>query len=38
MANLQSSEVTYRLQVVSEEATRLGEDNSKLSQDLDGEA
>jgi hypothetical protein len=37
-ANRQFSEVTNRLQVVSEEETRLREDNSKLSQDLDGEA
>jgi hypothetical protein len=38
IANRQFSEVTNRLQVVSEEATQLREDNSKLSQDLDGEA
>jgi putative hemolysin len=37
MANCQFSEVTNRLLVVSKEATRLREDNSKLSQDLDGE-
>jgi Flp pilus assembly secretin CpaC len=36
-ANRQFSEVTNRLHMVSEEATRLWEDNSKLSQDLDGE-
>jgi regulator of replication initiation timing len=38
IANRQFSEVTNRLQVVVEEATQLREDNSKLSQDLDGEA
>jgi uncharacterized protein (DUF3084 family) len=38
MTNRQFSEVTNRIQVVSEEATRLWEDNSKLSQDIDGEA
>jgi hypothetical protein len=37
-ANCQFSEVTNKLQVVSEEATRLREDNSKLSHDLDGKA
>jgi chromosome segregation ATPase len=36
--NRQFSEATNWLQVVSEEVTRLREDNSKLSQDLDGEA
>jgi hypothetical protein len=36
-ANRQFSEVTNRLHVVSEKVTRLQEDNSKLSQDLDGE-
>jgi hypothetical protein len=35
--NRQFSEVTNQLQMVFEEATRLREDNSKLSQDLDGE-
>jgi hypothetical protein len=37
-ANRQFSEVTNKLQVVSEEATWLREDKSKLSQDLDGES
>jgi chromosome segregation ATPase len=36
--NRQFSEVTNRLQVVSDEVTRLREDNFKLSQDVDGEA
>jgi chromosome segregation ATPase len=36
-ANRQFSEVTTQLQVVSEEAMQLREDNSKLSQDLYGE-
>jgi hypothetical protein len=36
-AHHQFSEVAKQLQVVSEEATRLREDNAKLSQDLDGE-
>jgi uncharacterized phage infection (PIP) family protein YhgE len=38
MVNWQFSEVTNRLQVVSDEATWLREDNSKLSQDIDSEA
>jgi uncharacterized protein (DUF3084 family) len=36
--NWKFSEVTNRLQVVSDEATMLREDNSKLLQDIDGEA
>jgi uncharacterized protein (DUF3084 family) len=36
-ASHQFSQVTNQLQVVSEEATQLGESNAKLSQDLEGE-
>jgi chromosome segregation ATPase len=37
-ANHQFSEVSTQLQVASEEVTRLREDDSKLSQGLDGES
>jgi hypothetical protein len=36
--NRQFSEVSTQLQVASEEVTRLRENNSKLSQGLDGES
>jgi hypothetical protein len=36
--NRQFSEVANQLQVVSEEATRLRENNTKLSEDLEGES
>jgi hypothetical protein len=37
-AGCQFSQVTNQLQVVSEEAAQLRDNNAKLSQDLDGES